>query len=499
MEKYHVLRNTSFGQRVAEDEVDALASYFVETDHWSRLYKGDIDIVYGAKGAGKSALYALLLSKNGDLFDKNILLVAAENPRGDPAFRDLLPDPPASEREFVNLWKLYFASLLHDVLVQYEITGDATTQLGDALEREGLVKGKLSLAGLLRGALAYVRSVFRPPQALEGGVKIDPVTQMPNGLTGKIVFAEPGKEAADKGLLSVNQLLAFANTALASKGLNAWILLDRLDVAFSEHDQLEVNALRALFRVYLDLLGQSQIKLKIFLRSDIWARITEGGFREASHVTRHLTIEWNKNSLLNLLVRRALHNKSICEAYGATDALSRSSMKHQEAFFYQAFPPQVDIGTGRSSTLDWMLSRTRDGTKVNAPRELIHFINSLRDVQVKRFEVGDEPQPEENQLFARVAFKEALPDVSKVRLEQTLYAEHADQKAWLEALKGERTLQTPESLAAVWNCSPADALQKATTLANIGFFEHRGTKQEPQFWVPFIYRDALNMVQGTAE
>ena len=43
--------------------------------------KGDIDIVYGTKGAGKSALYALLLSKNGDLFDKNILLIAAENLR----------------------------------------------------------------------------------------------------------------------------------------------------------------------------------------------------------------------------------------------------------------------------------------------------------------------------------------------------------------------------------------------------------------------------------
>lgn len=499
MDTYDILRNTSFGQRVAEEEVDALASYFVETDHWSRLYRGEIDIVYGTKGAGKSALYALLLSKSGELFDKNIVLVAAENPRGEPAFRDLLPDPPASEREFVNLWKLYFACLLHDVLVQYGIGGAEADQISKALQQEGLVKGKLSLAGVLRSAFNYVRSVFRPPQAVEGGLQFDPMTQMPKGFTGKIVFAEPGKEAADKGVLSVNQLITLANSALESAGLSAWILLDRLDVAFSEHDQLEVNALRALFRVYLDLLGQSQIKLKIFLRSDIWSRITEGGFREASHVTRHLTIEWNRISLLNLLVRRALHNQAICEAYGVTDALGRSPMKLQESFFYAAFPPQVDIGTGRSSTLDWMLARTRDGTKVNAPRELIHFLNCLRDVQIKRFEVGDEPAPEDKQLFARVSFKEALPDVSKVRLEQTLYAEHPDQKAWLEALKGEKTLQTPESLSLVWNCSAADALHKAATLAGIGFFEHRGTKQEPQFWVPFLYRDALNMVQGTAE
>ncbi len=119
MDKHEILRSVSFGQRVAEDETDALSAYFVETDHWSRLYRGDIDIVYGAKGAGKSALYSLLLSRNTELFDKNILLVAAENPRGAPAFKNLLEDPPASEREFINLWKLYFACLLHGLLVEY--------------------------------------------------------------------------------------------------------------------------------------------------------------------------------------------------------------------------------------------------------------------------------------------------------------------------------------------------------------------------------------------
>jgi hypothetical protein len=34
---------------------------------------------------------------------------------------------------------------------------------------------------------------------------------------------------------------------------------------------------------------------------------------------------------------------------------------------------------------------------------------------------------------------------------------------------------------------------------DIGFFELRGTKQEPVYWVPFLYRDALNLVQGEAK
>src|SRR5688572_29795299 len=122
MDKYGILRAMTFGQRVAEEETDALSTYFVETDHWQRLYHGDIDVVYGPKGAGKSALYSLLLSKSSELFDRNTVLVAAENPRGATAFRDLATDPPASEREFVALWKLYIASLLHGALAEYGVT-----------------------------------------------------------------------------------------------------------------------------------------------------------------------------------------------------------------------------------------------------------------------------------------------------------------------------------------------------------------------------------------
>ncbi|MFN9989127.1 MAG: hypothetical protein ACK549_02590, partial [Cyanobacteriota bacterium] len=64
MDKHLTLSTCSFGRRVAEEEIDELASYFAETD---QAFSGDIDIVYGAKGSGKSALYSLLLSKRSEL------------------------------------------------------------------------------------------------------------------------------------------------------------------------------------------------------------------------------------------------------------------------------------------------------------------------------------------------------------------------------------------------------------------------------------------------
>ncbi len=497
IDKYEVLRSISFGQRVAEEEADLLATYFVETDQWMRLFRGDIDVIYGPKGSGKSALYSLLLAKSGDLFDRTILLVPAENPRGTTAFHELATDPPATEREFVGLWKLYIASLLHNALADYGIKNESAKQLEDALVREGLVKGKRSLSGLLQTVREYITRAFRP-RAVEGTVNLDPITQLPQGFTGKITFSEPGARDVDPEIRSVDGLLALANEALAGANFRAWVLLDRLDVAFAENAELESNALRALFRVYLDLGALSNVTLKIFLRTDIWSRITSEGFREASHITRHLTVNWNRSSLLNLVIRRSIHNQSLREAYGAPDDLPRRSVEEQEAFFFRLCPEQVDVGPNKPNTFDWLLSRTRDGTKLNAPRELIHFLNSLREVQVKRFEVG-EAAPDGELLFSRPAFKDALPEVSKVRLEQTLYAEYPELKDCLEQLRGEKTSHSPETLAAIWRTTPEEATARANQLASVGFFEKRGTLQEPEFWVPFLYRDALEMVQGAAE
>ncbi|MGO7209279.1 hypothetical protein ACCT30_50950, partial [Rhizobium ruizarguesonis] len=80
----------------------------------------------------------------------------------------------------------------------------------------------------------------------------DPTTGMPNGFTGKILFRDPEIEEERAGFVSVDDLLAQANTALDEAGYDAWLMLDRLDVAFDDSSDLERNALRALFRAYRD-------------------------------------------------------------------------------------------------------------------------------------------------------------------------------------------------------------------------------------------------------
>jgi len=496
-DKAQVLASMSFGQRVAEEERDELVHYFVSTDVWNRLFAGDLDVIYGPKGSGKSALYTLLNARSSELFDRGVLLAAGENLRGTTAFHGLVVDPPATEEEFRGLWKLYFACLASGVFEDYGLNEAQSKQLKDQLAEAGLVPAGKSLQSILRSVFDYVKRAQRF-DGIEAGVRLDPATGLPVGITGKITFSEPSASAHSAGYRSIDSLLKMVDDALQSAGLSLWIGLDRLDVAFAESIDLEKNALRALFKVYLDLMAYSNLHLKIFLRTDIWNRIVHEGFREASHITRHATIKWDRRGLMSLVSERAVENASICAFYGLDGAAVRASAKEQEALFYRMCPDQVDPGLRRPRTFEWVLTRTQDASGMNAPRELIHFMNALRGEQVRRLETG-ESAPEGGLLFSRPAFKEALPEVSQVRLEQTLYAEHPDLRVWLEKLRGEKTSQTAATLAAIWSCSDVDASARAQELVDVGFFEVRGDKNTPDFWVPFLYRDALTMIQGSAD
>ncbi len=189
MNKRDVLSETSFGHRIAEDESETLAEYFVETDQWHKLLSGNVDVVYGPKGSGKSAMYSLLRKKREELRKRNILPVAGESVRGTPVFEDLVADPPASEEQFRGLWKLYFLSLLGTAIHVLKLDNEHAKKLNGFLEEANListVSTEWSLRSMLKSALDYARRI----EAVSAGVKVNPVTGAPEGLEGKVTLRD---------------------------------------------------------------------------------------------------------------------------------------------------------------------------------------------------------------------------------------------------------------------------------------------------------------------
>lgn len=120
-------------------------------------------------------------------------------------------------------------------------------------------------------------------------------------------------------------------------------------------------------------------------------------------------------------------------------------------------------------------------------------MNEIRNEQLKLYEIGHS-EPAGEQLFDRAAIRAALPAVSKIRYEQTLCAEHPALKLFLDKLDTEKTEQSPNSLSKLWRIPSDKAVEIADQLVEAGFFERRGSKDAPTFWVPFLYRNALRML-----
>ena len=494
--KIEVLKALEIGERVAEEESDQLESYFLETDQWNQMIDGNIDVVYGPKGSGKSALYTLLNKKDGELFDRGVIIASAENVRGATVFRTIVADPPPSELSFVYLWKIYCLTIIAKALREYQVKNDDSVSLIDSLEKVGLLPTADSLAVLFRAVTNYFKGwMSRDTTAVEYALTIDPVTGAPT-IARKTEFSDKSEEQ-NLGDIPVEELYEIANQALGKEGLSVWLLFDRLDVAFAESTELERNALRALFRTYNDLKAYSNVELKIFVRDDIWQRITSGGFTEASHITKSVHIKWAEESLLNLVILRLLNNDALIDYMKIDPGIVKSDYKLQRDLFFALVPRQIDTGNN-PDTFNWILSRTTDASSTSVPREVIHLLETAKEIQIRKLERGGD-EPAENQLFDRSAFREALPTVSKVRVEQTLLAEYPDIGERLKKLRGEKAEQTLTTLSKIWGTNDGETRSIANQLSDIGFFEIRGSKESPSFWVPFLYRSALDLVQGKAE
>jgi hypothetical protein len=346
MDRLALLKELSFGSQVAEEEIAFLESYFVETDQWNRIVGGKVDIVRGEKGAGKSAIYLLLSKSSNSLLDRSIPLVSGENPRGATVFKDLISDPPTSEPEFVVLWKIYILAIICHELRDLGISGGDIGSVFSALEEAGLLEAKLNLSGLLRLAQNFARRLLTQPK-IEAGLELDPNTGMPSGIIGRISLGEPTGELRKRGISSVDGMFEKVNNGLKESGYSMWVLLDRLDVAFAESHELEANAIRALIRVYSDIRAMDQISIKIFLREDIWKRITAKGLREASHITRFEIMRWTPPMLLNLILRRILSNRVILDRFNIDrdDVLKNS--QRQDDLFARFFPRRLIRGLRR--------------------------------------------------------------------------------------------------------------------------------------------------------
>jgi len=492
MTKQELLTTIDLGDRVAENEWQKLPSYFLETIEWKRLISDEIDIIKGQKGSGKSALYISLGNSKNKLIEKGIIICEAENPSGTSAFSKMLEDNNISDNEFRDIWKMYIISLLFNRLAEeinlfQRIFNRKYKKLKRCLINGKIISRGEGLHGIFNRAYDYILN--KEVYSSETGLSIDPITMMP--IISRKVEKREDTENIKLKYITLDKIVEEINEILKSINKKAWIVFDRLDVLLESNSELQLRIVKTLFRAYSDIRMISNIKLKLFIRDDIWKNITEKGFIEASHLTRETKIEWDDNRILNLIVSRFINNEDICTYYKIEKSELLVDFQKQKELFYRIFPKKVEAGSRKSSTFDWMLNRVTDGNGVYTPREMIHFVQELRNEEMQKLIRGEDNSSGEN-LFGTNIFKDAYKNVSKEKFEKVLLSEYPDLREYFLKFEGHHTEYSKEKIRELFQIENIDEV--ITKLCSVGFLQY--IKASEMYKIPFIYQPCLDIILG---
>jgi hypothetical protein len=481
-----VLRKLDLGNSVAEFD-QSLERYFVETETFRAFVSARADIVAGDKGTGKTAMLKIFQKRLGSLPElAKVEVVAAFNPTGNPVFQVLAQTAPLKEGQYVTIWKAYILSLVGNWLLHiYE--GAFTRRMAslDGLLRRLNLRGTYDSPGTIFSRLvSLLGRAFKPKGASvsftlnESGIPV---------VTPKLEFGDD-PQSTDTPVVPHEDALGLLNAALEDADLTLWVLLDRLDEAFQGFPVVEVPALRALLRTYLDLLAFNRIKLKLFVRKDLFRKVTQGGFVNLTHVNaRKVEIVWDEDDLLNLLCRRVREGPDFASAL---ELVGRSDRD----VFAKLFPQQVEVGLRKPTTWSWMMARIRDGNDVKPPRNLIDLVTKAQHAQLQSEERTPRDFREGVTLIEADAIRKALHRLSEERVVDTLLAEAAELAPTIERFRDGKAEHNEESLARVLGIREGRVRTAVKPLVEIGFLEEVGGSYK----VPMLYRDGLGITQGKA-
>jgi hypothetical protein len=352
-----LLRELELGSSVAEFD-DALDRYFVETEAFRALSLNKADVIAGEKGTGKTALYRVFKQRYTSITElKQVEVVTGFNPTGNPIFQRLAQIPQLSEGQYVGIWKSYFLSLVGNWLL--ELYGSGASKHAhklDSLLTDAGLRSKDDSAQTIFSKLVNLFGGLTHPKSIQVDFSMSE-TGLPV-MSPKLQFEAPQPGDDAPAVIPHEKALSLLNDALSDFDLTTWVVLDRLDEAFQGFPAVEVPALRALFRTYLDLLAYSRLRLKLFVRNDVFRKVIVGGFVNLTHINaRKIEIVWEEEDLLSLFSRRVRESTRFIQATQLTG-------KGDTEIFDQIFPKQVDQGERRPTTWSWMMSRIRDGNGI---------------------------------------------------------------------------------------------------------------------------------------
>lgn len=401
-----IVENLKVGDTAAELEAN-LANCFVHTSVFRSVLNDEKDIILGHKGSGKSAMFLSLVNPSSPAPQlENIDVAPAFALAGSLAFRGLRGNTNPSGQEANFAWRVFVVDRVTQHLIQEYPDFNGIQSLRESRELLGFSSPSRGKTKPWRG----FKQLFDPePLSLSG----PPTKQL-----------EPDPD-------TVAEVLDECRIFLRNIGRASWIVFDRLDEAFYEKPGLERTLLRELLELARELnTFDSEIRIKAFLRNDIYERLTGRGKDRlrtvnATHLRKE-EITWPRDQIAQVVCRRLVELNPLLESLVPTGLPLQNALQ-RESFLAQIFPsaPPQDFHywpAKGNDTFSWVLSGTAFGGAHYSPRNVLDFLNQCRVAQ-QDWDANNVMTASRSTLFLPEVLRTAAMAVSRLRYNDTLMSE----------------------------------------------------------------------------
>lgn len=349
------LQKIKFGEYIAEHEASNLYEYYIEAAHEENLIKSEYNIVVGRKGCGKTAtLYYLENELSRDIRNQ-VILIKPINFEIDGLIQIIKRLRSDFEKGYIiqSIWKF---------LIYTEVAKSIFESIKD--------KPIYALKDSDRNIIDFVNKNTNI-------ILTDISTRLEQELT-KLEILENIEEQSDfRNKLSeilhdsiIKELKDLIIGYMNSRE-KLVILIDNLDKNWKKENEIEIiskfilGLLGVVGRISKELKGNHKnpsafdLNLIVFLRSDIFKHILLYA-REPDKI-EYYNLRWNDSEMLMRIIDRRVEH------------LSKNKIKEN---FWDNY---IDKTVDGISTKDYIISCI-----IPRPRDLIYFINSAKDIAVRR-------------------------------------------------------------------------------------------------------------------
>lgn len=364
------LQSLRIGDPTAENEMTTLSNYYLQIDQYRRALQGDVNLVVGRKGSGKTALFIQVRDR---IRNNKTNIVVDLKPEGYQLLKikeDILNylSEGARQHLITAFWEyLLLLEVAHKLLEKDKHTykhNHLITKLYIELEDTYRITDLSTEGDFSERLLALSQRLVGQYQERFGGDKVEKLTS---------------EQVAELIYVHDLRLLRERISSYLEQKQAVWILFDNLDKGWSTHgvDDVDVTVLRCLINagrvIERDMRkGQRTVHCIVFVRNDVYEHLMANSADYGKEM--RAVLDWTEPDLLREMLRLRLVAGLEEDAYDAdlSEIIPKIAISHYKG----------------NEVVDYMIERS-----LMRPRNLLKIFNHCRgfasNFNHSRIEEGD--------------------------------------------------------------------------------------------------------------